>query len=258
MSLWLELTRRTALRLPCSPTEDVSSLISKIDLRKPSQSRPSKFELEYLAVLPDFDGFPTDSNREQSPEIRGTPSTGDTYFDLEQDARHLKPCDGECPADPLEAWIMRPFIRHRIFEGFAPASSHLLLSNLRERLYPPTLSFTLRVINGDLEPKRIPNSQEMIDFLARPADISTSLYWSECPRVKPEDILMAQMSHPQNQNLVIFQGKKCWFKAVHDTIPEKVFAREIDTLLRVKKMTSSNQTRVPRLNGLVIVGFVYG
>jgi serine/threonine-protein kinase RIO1 len=101
----------------------------------------------------------------------------------------------------------------------------------------------------------------MIDFYARPADISTSLYWSECPSVKPEHISLAQRSHPQNQNLVMFRGKMCWFKAVHDAVPDKVFAREIDTLLRARKIGLSNQIRAPKLNGLVMspkAGHIHG
>lgn len=108
------------------------------------------------------------------------------------------------------------------------------------------------MVDGELVPKGISNSQEMIDFYARPADISTSLHRSECPRVKPEHVSLAQLSHPQNRNLVMFQGKKCWFKAVHDLVLDEVFAREIDTLFRVQKIGLSSQIRVPKLNGLVM------
>jgi hypothetical protein len=115
----------------------------QIDLREPGQSRPSKFELEYPAVLPEFDELSTqDSNREQSPGRQGTPSkqrASDAKVDPEEDYRHLRPCDGECPEDRLEAWIVRPFIQHRIFQKFAPASSQPLLSTLRDCLYPPYL-----------------------------------------------------------------------------------------------------------------------
>ncbi len=235
------------------------------DLREPGQCRPSKFELEYLAVLPEFDGLSMqDSNREQSPGQQGTTSkqkASDAKVDLEEDDRHLRPCDGECLEDPLEAWIVRSFIQHRIFQKFAPASSQPLLSILRDRLYPPTVTFTLRVVNGELVPKRILNSKEMIDFYARPADISTSLNWAECPSVKPEHVFLAQRSHPQDPNLVVFRGKKCWFKAVHDTIPDDVFAREIDTLLQVQNIGLSNRIRVPKLNGLVMspkAGHIHG
>lgn len=235
------------------------------DLREPGQSRPSKFELEYLAVLPELDEISMqDSDREQSPGNQGTPfkqKASNAKVDSEEFDQHLRPCDGECPEDLFEAWIVRPFIRHRTFQKFAPPSSQPLLSTLRDRLYPPTLTFTLRVEHGELVPKRISNSQEMIDFYARPADISTSFYWSECPSVKPEHVSLAQRSHPQNPNLVMFQGKKCWFKAVHDTVPDEVFAREIDTLLRVQKIGLSNQIRVPKLNGLVMslkAGHIHG
>jgi hypothetical protein len=45
---------------------------------------------------------------------------------------------------------------------------------------------------------------------------------------------MIDKSHPQNWNLVSFQGRKCWFKAVHAEIPDTVYAREIDTLVRIE------------------------
>ena len=219
-----------------------------IDLREPGQSRPSKVELEYLALvkavhdLIGYEGPGQTTEDRPSAQAKGGPKADDS---------HLKPCDGHCSEDPLEAWILRPFIQHRIFQTLAPASSKPLLSNLHDRIYPPTLSFTPKLMDGKPVPIQVPNQQASISWYTLPRDISTSRYWSECPQVEPKDVLLIDRSHPQNPNLVMFQGKKCWFKAVHATVPGKAFAREIDTLIRVQKAGLCSRIRVPRLNGLV-------
>lgn len=93
----------------------------QMDLHEPGQSHPSKFELEYLAVLPEFDEFWTqNSAMKESPRHEGTPSkqkASDAKVDTEEHDQHLRPCNGEFPEDPLEAWIVRPFIQHWIFRN---------------------------------------------------------------------------------------------------------------------------------------------
>jgi hypothetical protein len=230
-----------------------------IDLRQPGQSHPSNVELEYLALVKAVDDLigykgPGQSTEDGLSEQAKGGAKGEARAEAkgeqELDDSHLKPCDGHC-SDPLEAWILRPFIQHRIFQKFAPASSKPLLSNLHDRIYPPTLSFALKLIDGEPVPVQVTSRQASLSWYSLPADVSTSRYWSECPQIEPKAVLLIDRSHPQNPNLFMFQDKKCWFKVVHAMVPGEAFAREIDTLVKIEKAGLCSRIRVPRLNGLV-------
>lgn len=95
-------------------------------------------------------------------------------------------------------------------------------------------------------------NQQSLEWYSLPSDVSTARYWSEFRRVKPEVVPLADQSHLQNPNLVRFQNKTCWFRAIYALIPEKVYAREIDPLIQMQKTGLSDQIRVPRLNGVVL------
>jgi len=72
---------------------------------------------------------------------------------------------------------------------------------------------------------------------------------------------MIDKSHPQNPNLITFQGRKYWFKVVHPEIPDTVYTREIDTLVWMEKAGLLSRIRVPRLRALAMSkkeGFVQG
>jgi hypothetical protein len=78
-------------------------------------------------------------------------------------------------------------------------------------------------------PVQAPKGQASLNWHSLPRDISTSRYWSECPQVEPKQVPWIDQSHPQNSNLVMFQGKKCWFTAVHAIVPDRGYVRETDT-----------------------------
>ncbi len=151
------------------------------------------------------------------------------------DDLHMSSCDDRCSEDQLEAWLLQPFHRHRIFQELALAASKSLFPPHRDRICPPSLTFAVKLVNGDLTPTQVPSCQQRLSWSSLPRVISTSLYWSKCPRTRPESVSLVERSHPQNPNLVIFQGRKCWFEAVHAMIPERVHARKMDTLIRIRK-----------------------
>jgi Lipopolysaccharide kinase (Kdo/WaaP) family len=223
-----------------------------IDLRQPGRSRPSNVELEYLALVKAVHGLIGDETGSESSgqSTEGRPSEQAKGAPKADDS-HLKPCNGYCSEDPLEAWILRPFIQQRILQTFAPASSKPLLSTLHDRIYPPTLSFKLKWMDGKPVPVQIPNQHASLAWYSLPRDISKSRYWSKYPQAEPKDVFLIDQSHPQNPNLVMFEGKKCWFKAVHAMVPGRAFAREIDILTRIQEAGLCSRIRVPRLNGLV-------
>jgi hypothetical protein len=227
------------------------------DLREPGQSGPSKFELELLAAIKDLDEFTAKADPEQSPEEIRDP----VDEDAKREYRHPQGCDGTCGEDPLETWILQPFILRHVFQDMAPAASTPLLLTLQDCINTPTLSFTLKSVNGELMPVQIPTSPESLGNYSKAASISDSLYWSECATVKPENVSMIDKFHPQNRNLVSFHGKTCWFKAVQVQTPDTAYIREIDILIRIEKVGLLDQIRVPRLEGLVTSekdGFIHG
>jgi hypothetical protein len=109
---------------------------SPTDLRQPGQSCPSNVELEDLALVKEMDDLFEDKSPGQSTGKR-QPSA-QVKCEAILDDRHLTPCDDQCSGNPLEAWILQPFIRHRILQTFSPAHSKPLLSNWHDRIYPPT------------------------------------------------------------------------------------------------------------------------
>jgi hypothetical protein len=229
------------------------------DLREPGQSSPSKAELEFLALVREVDDMCVEEDPDQSSEEASRLMDKDNQSELENDDNQA--CDGTCWESPLETWILQPFIQRHIFQDMAPAASKPLLSTLQDRIDTPTLSFTLKSANGELTPVQFPTSQRSLEWYSRSAFVSGSLYWSECISVRPEDVFMMDKSHSQNPNLVSFQGRKCWFKAIHAEVPDTVYAREIDTLVRIEKAGLLNRIRVPRLTALVMSkkeGFVQG
>ena len=70
--------------------------------------------------------------------------------------------------------------------------------------------------------------------------------------VKPENVPLVDKSHPQNPNLVIFQGEKCWFKPARNDMENTIYEREVDTLRRIERAGLCGKIRFPRLKGLVI------
>jgi hypothetical protein len=205
------------------------------DLRKHGQSAPSKFELELRSLCQKIDDSCVDGAAMES--------ANDTEFDSEQSGDEsaveefvADNCeDPQCGEDPLESWALQPFLEQGIFNTFAPEASKPLLSTLHDCIQTPTLSFTLKVANERLTPVQVPTKAEIRDWYSKPADISSSRFWRECPVVKPEDVPLLDKAHPQNRNLVIFQGKKCWFKPACNDIANTVYEREVDTLRRIER-----------------------
>jgi tRNA A-37 threonylcarbamoyl transferase component Bud32 len=223
------------------------------DLRKPGQSTPSKFELEMRSLCQSIDDSVVDDAAMESAEG----SFHDTEFDSEQSGDNEEFVEGSCEhpkcgEDPLETWALQPFLEQSIFNTFAPEASNPLLSTLHDCIHTPTLSFTLKVVNERLTPVQVPTKPNIRDRYARAADISSCRFWRECPVVKPENVPMLDKAHPQNRNLIIFQGKKCWFKPISIDIDNMVYEREVDTLRRIERAGLYGKIRVPKLNALVV------
>jgi hypothetical protein len=158
-------------------------------------------------------------------------------------------------------FVLRPFLQQRIFQKLAPAASTPLLSTLRDRIFVPVLSFTVKLVKEDLVPVQIPTGEDRLPWAPKLACVFTSLYWTECTVVKPEDVPLIDKFHPQNPDLVAFQGRKCWFKGIHSGIHDEAYVREIDILFRIEKASLSGQIRVPKLGALAMSeedGFIHG
>ena len=81
--------------------------------------------------------------------------------------------------------------------------------------------------------------------------MSDSVYWSECPQVEPEHLHLAERQDPYTPPLVMFPGKKCWFKPVGTDNDVTVYSRRTDILVRIEKAGLLDLIRAPRLHGLV-------
>jgi hypothetical protein len=231
------------------------------DLREPDQLTPSKLEKEFVALSQAVDdvSFITGC---------GSPAKGNSY-DVDVNEKDQPEPEKEdtnsytsgCEEDALETWILKPFLQHHIFREFAPENSQPILSSLDDVINPPTLSFTLKVVHGELVPVRLPVRLKTLSWYSRPACMEASLSWSACPKVEPQDVPLIDRLRPQNTNFVMFRGKKCWFKPVKPDVSDIVYTREVDTLMQIKKIGLDNHIRVAGLQGLVMAkeaGHIYG
>jgi hypothetical protein len=72
-----------------------------------------KFEAQYLALVEEVDDLFEDTDPEQpSTDVSLSTQSSDQ---IKVDDAYLKPCNSKCSEDPLESWILQPFIQHRIF-----------------------------------------------------------------------------------------------------------------------------------------------
>ena len=127
------------------------------DLRPLGQSSPSKYELEFLALVKEVDDmFIEKEDPDRSSEETCLSIGGDSQAELE--SFDTQACNGTCCyEDPLESWILQPFLQQHVFQDMAPLASTPLLSTLHDRIHIPTLSFTLKLVNGELITVTIPH-----------------------------------------------------------------------------------------------------
>ncbi|OAL28179.1 hypothetical protein AYO20_09507 [Fonsecaea nubica] len=152
------------------------------------------------------------------------------------------------------SFAVGPFLTHGTFETFAPEASTLCLNTLQDILHPPLLSFTLRVVQGDLVP--IGRSPEKTETADPPwAAVWKSEHWLEYPHVKAKDIALARTSQTSsNTNLVMFNNRICWFKPVLDYVDSPPYIREIDILSKLSRENLSHRLRCPQIEAIVLDG----
>lgn len=239
------------------------------DLREPGQSGPSKFETELRSLCRDIDdGFLLDADSMDEPNDSGlddceSDGSGMDSGDVEE--FYEPTCDNPtCGEDPLETWILQPFLKQGIFIQFASPASKPPLSTLHDVIHKPTLSFTFKVDSNNrnreaqLVPVQIPTTDLILAEYGRPKDVSPSHFWRELPSVKLTDVpLLDQTPSPsQNENFVIYQGKRCWFKPVSGSdLSYTAYEREIDMLRSIERaglFRPGQRIRVPKLHALVV------
>jgi hypothetical protein len=218
------------------------------DLRETGQSTPSALENEFVALSQAVDDRCLITSWCESPaKADGCDIDMKEKNQPEPDEEDINSCTSGSGEDALETWILKPFLEHHIFRKFAPEISQPLLSTLYDVINPPTISFTLKVVHGEPVPVQFPVRPKTLIWYSRPACIEASLSWSRCPRVKPQNVPLMDRLRPQNTNLVLFRGKKCWFKPVKPDVSDRVYTREVDTLMQIRKIGLDNHIRVAGL-----------
>jgi len=235
--------------------------ISPADLREPGHSTPSKLENEFVALSQAVDDTYFVTGCESPARGDGCDVDMKEKGQPDPDEEDTNSCTSGCEEDALETWIIKPYLQHHIFRKFAPENSQPLLSTLNDVINPPTLSFTLKVVHRELVPVQFPVRPKTLSWYSRPACMEASLSWSACARVKPQDVPFIDRQRPQNTNLVMFRGTKCWFKPVKPDVSDRVYTREVDTLMQIRKIGLDNHIRVAGLRGLVMAeeaGHIHG
>ncbi|OAG40435.1 hypothetical protein AYO21_05335 [Fonsecaea monophora] len=219
------------------------------DPASPIGSQP--FEQQYLDALQHSFGDDESAEASEADEDDAATDFSDCSGRFDTAASPMSSECG-CEEDPVIAFAVGPFLTHRTFETFAPESSTPCLNTLQDVLHPPLLSFTLRVVGGDLVP--ISRSPEKLETADPPwATVWKSEHWLEYPHVEAKDITLAQTSQTSsNTNLVMFNNRICWFKPVLDYVDSPPYIREIDILSKLSRENLSHRLRCPQIEAIVL------
>lgn len=168
----------------------------------------------------------------------------------------ISPVSSECchEEDPVISFTAGPFLTHETFKTFARKSSTPCLNTLQDVLHPPLLSFSLHIVDGDLVPINQSLLQEHKTRNPPWVVVWKSKHWLEYPRVKAEEVVLAQSSQTSpNVNLVVFNNRICWFKPVIPGVSDLPYIREIDMLFKLSQENlSPGLLRFPQLEAIVL------
>lgn len=215
------------------------------DLRDPMNASDSQpFEQQYLNALKHTFG---DDEADEAIELSELQENFDTA---------ISPISNECcyEEDPLVSFTVGPFLTHEIFKTFAPTSSTPCLNTLQDVLNPPLLSFSLHVVDGNLVPISQSPMQEHKTRNPPWVDVWESKHWLEYPRVRAEEVVLAQNFQPSpDVNLVVFNNRICWFKPVMPWVSNLPYIREIDMLFKLsQERLGPELLRFPQLEAIVL------
>lgn len=124
-------------------------------------SAPTHFEHEFSALVKDVDDMFIDTDVDQLCEEDDYDKDGS--YQSKSENMDIELCEGKCREDPLETWVVQPFIRQYVFREFASAASTPLILSLQDCIHRPTMSFTFRVMKGELVPVQFPVRSEILE-----------------------------------------------------------------------------------------------
>ncbi|CAD6440317.1 6b2964ed-6bd9-4dc1-8a24-0f29d21cb5c2 [Sclerotinia trifoliorum] len=159
--------------------------------------------------------------------------------------------------DPLEAifdWVVTPFLP--IFQTLPPQlSSTPQMQTLYEYFNPPTLFFTLKVVQGKLTPIATPANSHSLEYLIPSMKLPPIVLDADLPTFQPSNIYThcdLRSEGAQFPTKVFGDHLPYFYKATSHGRSTAI-EREIDLLLRLERTGLTRKIRIPKLCGYVKV-----